>query len=443
MNVPAINHYLDSFQQVCNQFAGDGLESVRNTGFDTFRARGFPGPREENWKYTDVRPIASGSFSLPRDISDTVDRGTVNNARLPGTDCHELVFINGYFAAEHSSTRNLPAGVLVQGLAEAATHHHALLGKHLTHYADAIDSSFTALNTAFIRQGCLMFIPEGTSLVKPLHLLYLSGGHKESFVSHPRNLLILAAGARATVIESYIGLDDGKYFTNTVTEVCVQEGASLQHYKIQLEGRGCYHVGTFGIRQEQDSLLESQSIALGGALVRNDIRARLAGAGAGIKLNGLYLADGKQHIDNHTRVDHEQPRTRSEENYHGVLNGHARGVFNGKVVVHKNAQKTEAAQNNANLLLSDTAEVDTKPELEIYADDVKCAHGATVGQLDQNMIFYLRSRAIDDNTARSLLTYAFADAILREIGTVPLRQRLEQLVMGRLPDAALIREFAA
>ncbi|MGH8120778.1 MAG: Fe-S cluster assembly protein SufD, partial [Gammaproteobacteria bacterium] len=241
---------------------------------------------------------------------------------------------------------------------------------------------------------------------------------------------------------SYIGLDEGSYFTNTVTEACVQKGAVLQHYKIQREGQSCYHVGNFDIRQEQDSRVESFSIALGGSLVRNDIRARLDAEGAGIRMNGLYLAGGRQHIDNHTRVDHLQPRTWSHENYRGVLNEHARGVFNGKVIVHKDAQKTDASQNNANLLLSDNAEVDTKPELEIYADDVKCAHGATVGQLDQDMLFYLRSRAIDETTARNLLTYAFVDEVLREVGIAPLRRHLEQMIISRLPQPELIREFA-
>ena len=443
MSMPALNHYLDKFQHLSSQLAGDGLESVRSTGLDLFRKKGFPGLREENWKYTDVRPIANENFILPHDISDRIDQDIVNSIRIAGMNCHELVFINGRFIAEHSSCENLPDGVIVQDLAEAAVHHRALIGKHLAHYADAAGNPFTALNAAFLQHGCLIFIPAETVLEKPLHLLYLSGGHAEPFVTHPRNLIILSANARAAVIESYTGLDEGSYFTNTVTEACLQKGASLQHYKIQQEGRGCYHVGNLDIRLGRGSQAESHSIALGGTLVRNDIRARLEAEDAGIKLNGLYLGDARQHIDNHTRVDHLQPRTRSHENYRGVLNGQARGVFNGKVIVHKGAQKTDAAQNNANLLLSDTAEVDTKPELEIYADDVKCAHGATVGQLDQDMLFYLRSRSIDENTARSLLTYAFADEILREIGIAPLRQRLEQLVIGRLPDPDLIREFAA
>jgi len=442
MSMPAINHYLEKSRHHGKQLAGDGLESVRNTGVERFREQGFPGMRAENWKYTDVRPIAGGNFIVPHAIGDRISRDMVNSARLTGVDCHELVFINGCFAKEHSPSGTLPEGVIIQDLAGATARHQELIGKHIAHYADPAGNPFTALNTAFIQHGCLIFIPAETVLEKPVHLLYLSGMHEEPFAAHPRNLIILSENARATVIESYIGLDEGSYFTNTVTEACLLSGSTLQHYKIQQEGRGCYHVGNFDIRQGENSQAESHSIALGGALVRNDIRVRLAAEGAGITLNGLYLAGGRQHIDNHTRVDHLQPSTCSRENYRGVLNGDARGVFNGKVIVHKGAQKTDAFQSNANLLLSDNAEVDTKPELEIYADDVKCAHGATVGQLDQDMLFYLRSRSIDETTAKSLLTYAFADEIIRKIGIAPLRQRLEQMVIGLLPDPELIREFA-
>jgi len=443
MSMPGLNQYLEKSRRLGSLLAGDGLESVRNTGIDRFREQGFPGLRAENWKYTDIRPIANGNFIVPRDSGDRISRGMVNNTRLVGMDCHELVFINGRFANEYSSSGGLPTGIIVEDLAGATTSHRELIRTHIAHYADPAGNPFTALNTAFIQHGCLVFVPAGTEVEKPVHLIYLSGMHEEPFAAHPRNLIILSENAVVTVIESYVGLDDATYFTNTVTEACLQGGSALQHYKIQREGRDCYHVGNLEIRQEKNSRAESHSIALGGALVRNDIRVRLEGPGAGIKLNGIYLADGRQHIDNHTRVDHIRPETSSRENYRGVLNGHARGVFNGKVVVHKDAQKTDASQNNANLLLSDNAEVDTKPELEIYADDVKCAHGATVGQLDKNMLFYLRSRSIDESTARSLLTYAFADEIIRDVGIVPLRQLLEQMIIGHLPDPALIREFAA
>jgi len=315
------------------------------------------------------------------------------------------------------------------------------LTKHIAQYADNNVSPFTALNTAFIHSGSFIFVPDNIVIEAPINIVYLCGMVDKNLATLPRNVLVLGKNAHATVIESYIGLDDTQYFTNAVTEASLGPGAQLTHYKIQQECRKSYHVGNFYIHQDKDSRCESHSISLGGSLVRNDIHAQLNAEGSEIILNGLYLADGKQHVDNHTRVDHLKPHTRSEENYRGVLNDHARGVFNGKVVVHKDAQKADAQQSNANLLLSDNAEVDTKPELEIYADDVKCTHGATVGQLDENMLFYLRSRAIDEETAKSLLSFAFAEEIISRIQFKPIRDRLEHLVVGRLPDADLIREF--
>ena len=251
----------------------------------------------------------------------------------------------------------------------------------------------------------------------------------------------MEANTEATLIENYIGLDDANYFTNTVTEVSLADGANLQHYKVQQESLNSTHIGNLNVMQQKDSRLISHSISLGGSLVRNDIHSQLAAEGASVVLNGLYMTKGKQHIDNHTRVDHLKPNTHSEENYRGVMNDNSRAVFNGKVIVHPQAQKIEAHQHNANLLLSDNAEIDTKPELEIYADDVKCSHGATVGQLDQDMLFYLRTRAIDEETAKSLLTFAFVEEVISKITLAPLRERLEHLVVGQLPDANLIREF--
>ncbi len=242
-------------------------------------------------------------------------------------------------------------------------------------------------------------------------------------------------------MESYLGTNDAEYFNNTVTEIVTAKGARLEHYKLQQEGPRGFHIGNTSVRQHRDSQLASHAISLGGALIRNDIDTELAEEGANVLMNGLYMAAGHQHVDNHTCISHAKPHTTSTEHYRGVLDGHARGVFNGRVVVQPRAQKTEARQANANLLLSDDAEVDTKPELEIYADDVKCSHGASVGQLDENMLFYLRSRAIEEKTAKGLLTFAFADEVIKDIKFAPIRERLESVVVGKLPDPALIRDF--
>jgi len=437
----SVEHYVDEFTRRQKDFENDGLQLQRRSAIELFQQNGFPTTRQENWKYTDVRSIARHTFSTSTDAEVELSEQALNNIRFNELACHELVLINGQYSSIHSHLDSLPDGVIIKDIVSALEQDNELLTKYITQYADNNVSPFTALNTAFIHSGSFIFVPDNIVIETPINVLFLSGMVNKDLATLPRNVIVLGNNAQATVIESYIGLDDAQYFTNAVTEASLAAGAQLTHYKVQQESRKSYHIGNFYIHQEKDSRCESHSISLGGSLVRNDIYAQLNAEGAEIILNGLYLADGKQHIDNHTRIDHLKPNTRSEENYRGVLNDHARGVFNGKVVVHKDAQKTDAQQTNANLLLSDNAEVDTKPELEIYADDVKCAHGATVGQLDQDMLFYLRTRAIDEETAKSLLSFAFADEVIGRIQFKPIRDRLEQLVVGRLPDADLIREF--
>ncbi len=440
MNVD-IQHYLSDFDRLQDNVRGDWFSERRRSALNVFKETGFPSSRQENWKYTDVRSIANKPFTNVNKKTVAISANEIDAVRFQGLDCIELVFINGIFSKEHSYLDDLPANLVIENMADALAKDKNLLAKHLTHYADNNVSPFTALNTAFIQHGTYINVPANIINEKPINILYLSKDNASPFATHPRNLIIMGEHSEATVIESYIGLDEADYFTNAVTEVSLSSNAVLKHYKVQQESLNAYHIGNLNIMQDKNSQLESHSISLGGSLVRNDIHSQLAAEGAGIVMNGLYMTDDKQHVDNHTRIDHLKPHTHSTENYRGVLNGKSRAVFNGKVVVHPQAQKIEAHQNNANLLLSDDAEIDTKPELEIYADDVKCSHGATVGQLDQNMLFYLRSRAIDEETARSLLTYAFADEIISNINFAPIRNRLEYLVVGQLPDAALIREF--
>jgi Fe-S cluster assembly protein SufD len=436
-----IQHYLSDFDRLQNTVEGDWFSDRRLSALNLFKETGFPNSRQENWKYTDVRPIAKKPFSNVSEAPVSISADEINAVRFQGLDCIELVFINGVFSKEHSSLDALPDGLVVENMADALAKDKDLLAKHLAHYADNNVSPFTALNTAFIQHGTYIHVAEKCVVEKPISILYLSKASAKPIATHPRNLIVMAEHAEATVIESYIGLDNADYFTNAVTEVSLSSGAVLKHYKLQQESLNAYHIGNLNVMQGKDSQLESHSISLGGSLVRNDIHSQLAAEGAGVVMNGLYMTRDKQHIDNHTRVDHLKPHTLSTENYRGVMNGKSRAVFNGKVVVHPQAQKIEAHQNNANLLLSDDAEIDTKPELEIYADDVKCSHGATVGQLDQDMLFYLRTRAIDEETARSLLTFAFAEEVISKITFAPIRDRLELLVVGQLPDASLIREF--
>ena len=440
-NTKNIQQYLNDFEKLNDNVKSDWFSEQRLSALKLFQEAGFPRTRQENWKYTDTRPIAKKSFSSLSNDFIAINADEINNVKFKDLDSYELVFINGVYSEQHSNINDLPEGVTIENMATALAKDSELLAKHLAHYADNNVSPFTALNTAFIQHGTYINVANNTVLEKPINILYLAKNTEQAFAVHPRNLIIMGEHSEATLIENYIGLDDADYFTNAVTEVSLSASAILKHYKIQQESLNAYHIGNLNVMQDKDSRLESNSVSLGGSLVRNDIHGQLAAEGAEVIMNGLYMTNDKQHVDNHTRVDHLKPNTHSSENYRGVLNGKSRAVFNGKVVVHPQAQKIEAHQNNANLLLSDDAEIDTKPELEIYADDVKCSHGATVGQLDENMLFYLRSRAIDEETARSLLTYAFADEVISNISLAPVRNQLEYLIVGQLPEANLIREF--
>ena len=442
MSDTAVKHYIDELYRLQESLPGDKLSLIREAAMGQFQARGFPTTRQENWKYTDVKPIARSAFGIAEEKPAAGYEKQLELARLSGLESHELVFINGRFSVEHSRLQDLPQGVVLEDMSSALNNHSKLVDSIMSNTTlNEQSNPFNILNTAFIHDGVLIHVPDDCSIDKPINLIYLSGYSDNEFSAHPRNLIFLGNGARLTVIENYVGAKDSQYFINTVTDAVLASNAALTHYKLQQESVESYHIGNFNIYQDRDSQVNSHSISLGGSLVRNDIKVQLDAEGAGVLLNGLYMANGKQHIDNHTLINHLQPHTNSEEHYRGVLNDRGRGVFNGKVVVHKDAQKTDAAQSNANLLLSDQAEIDTKPELEIYADDVKCSHGSTVGQLDKDMMFYLRSRAIDETTAKSILTFAFAEEVIKRIEIEQIRHYLEYQVIGRLPDAELIKEF--
>ena len=439
MSQPALDHYSREFAGLVQGDAPAWLAGVRQSAFEAFRTHGFPTLRQEDWKYTDVRPLTKKSFTTSA-TADGFDRNFITAAGFPDLECHELVFTNGRYSDTLSRILTLEKGIVLQSLNNAIKSEHEIITSCLNSSITG-KNAFISMNTAFVTDGSFIYIPDNVCINEPVNLLYLANKQQEPFAVHLRNVIVLGKNARATVIESYTGKDDAEYFTNSMTEIHMGEGAFLEHYKLQRESLRSYHIAYTNVHQEKDSRVDSHSISLGGALVRNDIDDHLAAEGARVKLNGLYLANGRQHVDNHTCIAHLKPNTTSKEDYRGVLNGHARGVFNGRVIVHKDAQKSDAHQSNANLLLSDNAEVDTKPELEIYADDVKCSHGATIGQLDDAMLFYLRSRAIDEETARSLLTFAFADEVIRQISLAAVRTRLESIVVGKLPDTDVIKEF--
>ena len=442
MSEAAVSHYLAEYERFRESPAAATAAPRRAQALEFLQTHGFPTRRMEQWKYTDVTPITRRKFTIGNAIATSADAALVDNLRFAELDCHELVFINGNFSEQLSRLGQLPSGAVVRPLQTNAEDNAALP----EHYfgEEEIAQAFTALNAAFLNDGALVHLPQGTELSKPLHIIYFSTERNNADtpqMSHPRNLIALGAHASASIIETYAGVPEAEYLTNSHTSILAQAGARLDYYKIQQESQRAYHVGATRIRQDADSRVDSHALTLGGKLARWDIDVDLDEPGAEVMLNGLYLGNNSQHVDNHTLIRHKQPHTTSNEHYRGVLNGRARAVFNGKVIVHEQAQKTEAHQSNANLLLSGAAEVDTKPELEIYADDVKCSHGATVGRLDESMLFYLRSRAINEDTARSLLTYAFADEIISDIRFPELRVRLEQGIAGELPDTDVIKEF--
>ena len=431
-----IDSYLRGFETFSRNGAASAPQwarSLRLSGITRFEQLGFPDTRNEDWHFTSVASIAERAF-LPLTASTArVSAAQLSPFTFGATDWHTLVFVNGRFDADLSSTAGLPEGVQVLPLARAYDEMPVLLEQHVGRIASIDAHSFTALNTAFINDGAVVHVRQDVEVARPIHLLYVSDAGAVDGVTQPRNLIVLDRFAKATVIESYVTVarGAGAYFTNTVTEATVAEGATLTHLKLQRESARAYHVGTLDVRQARDSHLVSFSFAIGATLSRTNTYTELRGEGCGATLNGLYLGDDEQTIDNQTRIEHVEPNCYSRELYKGILDGASHGVFNGKVYVHPKAQKTDGKQTNNTLLLSERAKIDTKPQLEIFADDVKCTHGATVGRLDETSLFYMKSRGINARTARELLTYAFAADVLETIELAEVREGLEAATLRR------------
>jgi Fe-S cluster assembly protein SufD len=416
--------------------AADGDQAVpaavrafRRAAFDRFAALGFPTPKNEDWHYTSVASIADQEFALLTSRTGDVGRDDLAPFDFGASDWHTITFVNGRFAPELSDLKKLPDGVEVTDLATAwAT---GDVADRLGSVASSQSHAFTALNAAFAQDGAVVRIARNVEVARPIHLLFVTDAAAARAMTHPRNLIIVERNATATVIETYASATDSIYFTNAVTEVTLGDGASLRHYKMQREAPRAYHVGTIEVEQRRDSHYVSFSLATGAELSRTNVYTTLDGEGSGATLNGLYMLDGEQHCDHQTQVIHAQPNTFSRELYKGILDGRSHGVFNGKVYVRPIAQKTDGKQTNKTLLLSDTAHVDTKPQLEIFADDVKCTHGSTVGQIDQSALFYLKSRGIANQLARRLLTYAFAADVLETLEVDAVREGLERTTLER------------
>jgi Fe-S cluster assembly protein SufD len=409
------------------------LEPVRRAAIDRFAVTGFPTARDEEWRFTPVAPIAQTTWRQAAGLARGVTREQLTPFIFGHPEWTTLVFVDGAYSEALSSVGSLAPGVWAGSLAEALGADGALLEKHLARHAPIESSPFTALSTAFIRDGGFLHVPANTELARPVHLVFVATAEAAGTVTHPRNLIVVDRGARASVIESYVTLAPGStYWTNAVTEVVAGANSWLEHTRIQRESERAYHVGLTHVQQQRDSHYRSFAMAMGGALARHNLNTRLDGENVETLLYGLYLTRGEQLVDNHTAIYHDQPNCRSWEVYKGVLDGRSRAVFNGKVFVQPEAQKTDAKQTNRNLLLSDAAKVNTKPQLEIFADDVKCTHGATVGRLDDTALFYARSRGVPAGEAQRLLTYAFAAEVIEEVALEPVRDELERLVRERL-----------
>ena len=410
------------------------FEPRRRAAMERFEALGWPSPRLEAWRYFDLAPLRSTTFRYVRDPErarlgrDALARYQVHC--LPGA---QIVLVDGYFEPALSTVRALPRGVEAGDLASAMSRRRAVLEPHLARHAAFDMHAFVALNTALLHDGAFVHVPRGAAVNDPVHVLWLSTGARGPTVSHPRTFVVLEEGAQLTLVEDFVSLGEEAHFTNPVTEVVLGAGASCDYYKLQRESRHAFHVGAVEVHQERDSSFQSTSITFGGGRTRNDLRCILDGEGASCVLNGLNVIADSQLVDDHTAIVHARPHGTSQETYKSILDGKAEGVFNGAVFVAKGAQKTSSRQVNRNLVLSKDALMNTKPELQIHADDVKCSHGATVGELDEDALFYLRTRGIDAKTARRILTYAFANDVLERIRLEPLRKTVESDLFHFIP----------
>jgi Fe-S cluster assembly protein SufD len=431
------NLYQEAFRGLQENRSVEGLSwlhRLRENAMERFMELGFPSVKEEEWKYTNVAAIARSDFqptfsAAPASKSDAQLKqlGSVPEARAS-----QLVFIDGALQKNLSSLDAPGEQVVAIDIREAIAdeRYSEAVRTHLARQADYVVNGFTALNTAFINQAAFVYIPKGVTVAAPIHLLFIAGSERAA--NFPRVLVVADENSKATIVENYVSADAEQYLTNAVVEVVLEEGARLEHYKVQRESVDAFHVATTAVGLGRNSTYDTTTITFGAKLSRHDIAVTMDHEGAECWVDGLYLVTGEQHADTHSVIDHRQPQCTSHQLYKGILDGKSRAVFNGKVFVRHNAQKTDAMQTNKNLLLSNDARVDTKPQLEILADDVKCAHGAAVGQIDEDELFYLETRGIHPDLGRNLLTYGFAEEVIAKIKLESIRKELDEAVLHRL-----------
>jgi Fe-S cluster assembly protein SufD len=423
------------------------MQQLREDGWQRFSAKGFPTTHDEDWRFTNLAAVAKTPFRRVARGDASHLAGELEAFRLSDAACR-LVFVNGHFAPELSDVSNPPKGLEWCALKRAVdcgieSCAPGGIEQHLGRYADVRRDVFAALNTALWDDGAYLRIRRGAAIDRPVHLLYVSAGSCREIMTHPRTVIVAEEQSQGSVVEDYVSIGGESAFSNAVTELVAGDGAVVSHYLIERENLASFNVSTLRIEQARSANVSSHSILLGGGLVRNNVHPVLAGEGAECLINGLFVGAGRQHLDNYMMVEHAQPQGASRQFYNGILAGEARGVFHGRIVVHKDAQKTDAKQTNRNLLLSDSARIDTKPQLEIHADDVKCTHGATIGQIEEEQLFYLRSRGFPEKEARNLLLYAFAAECLDRMKEPAAREFAESLIRSRLDELALKENSAA
>jgi Fe-S cluster assembly protein SufD len=428
--VKSENSYQAAFRSVRELSpAAPWLELVRGSAMDRFEQLGFPSIRDEEWKYTNLVTLAKES--LEPVTSAVQSDADASRYAYPESDGAHIVVVNGFLNEELSVTTGL-GDVVATDLFRAVddARYNKIIRKYLARNAGYHNNGLTALNTAFIQSGVFVYIPKNVKLERPLQLTFIGG--TANTATFPRVLVVSEENSSATLIENFVSSDDNRYFTNAIAEIVLKDGAHLEHYRLQRESKKAFHVSTTAAELGRASLYDTTSINLGAHLSRHDISVVMDHEGAETSVDGLYMVDSDQHTDTHSVIDHKQPHCNSHQLYKGILDGSARAVFNGKIFVREGAQKTDAMQTNKNLLLSEKARVDTKPQLEIYADDVKCAHGAAVGQIDPEELFYLETRGIGPELGRSLLTYGFAEEVIAKIKLDSIKAELDQIVLKQL-----------
>ena len=420
----------EAFEDNLNGEKTPELHRIRKEALKDFNDLSLPTLKDEEWRYTNISPLLKYNFSLPPEDLNISDE-LVNKYLFAEMDSNLLIFINGKFSEKYSKLLNLPEGTIAGSISDAIKNNSEIIKKHFGKYASYSNQIFTALSTAYTKDGAFVYVPDGKIVEDPIHIIFITTASEDNIITQPRNLFVASENSQVTIIEHYVSENNNIYFTNAVTEIVAEDGAIVDHYKLQEESKNAFHIARVEIDQERNSNFTSHSISTGGAITRNDFNARFNGEGGECTLNGLFLLEDKQLFDAHTLIDHANPLCNSHEHYKGILDDSARGVFNGKVLVRQDAQKTNAFQQNNNILLSNNALVNTKPQLEIFADDVKCSHGATIGQIDEDSRFYLKSRGIGEEAANAILIHAFASDVIKSMKIESVRNYLEDILSKR------------